>query len=251
MMVRLDRHTLDAVGDRPRPFVMAHRGNSELCPENTLASFKRAIADGTNVIETDLHVSADGEFMCIHDGTLERTTDGQGAVREMTVAQLKQVSASYGRPEFADEQIPTLREVLAILPERVALGLELKCDDFLEAGVCKKLRALLEETQTLNRAFTLSFSRARLEAVRRYTPQIPTGLITLYDLLPARAGEFVGPLWPIMFLNPLYVWLAHRRDQLVCPLDPTPEPRLWYYRLMGCDAVLTNNPAKTLRALGR
>jgi glycerophosphoryl diester phosphodiesterase len=244
-------NALDFVGDHPRPFVIAHRGNSELCPENTLASFKRAIDDGTDAIETDLHVSADGAFMCIHDGTLERTTDGQGAVREMTVATLKQVSASYGRPEFADERIPTLREVLAILPERVALGLELKCDDFLQEDVCKRLLALLEETGTLNRTVTLSFSRARLEAVRNYTPQIPTGLITMYDLLPERKGEMVGPLWPILFVNPLYVWLAHRRGQLVCPLDPTPEARLWYYRLMGCDAVLTNNPAKTLRALGR
>jgi glycerophosphoryl diester phosphodiesterase len=249
-MSRLDRHILNAVANRPRPFVMAHRGNSELCPENTLAAFHRAINDGTDVIETDLHVSADGEFICIHDGTLERTTDGHGEVRKMSVAQLKQVSASYGRPEFAVERIPTLRELLEILPEQVALGLELKCDDFLQSDVCQRLQTLLEETGTLNRAFTLSFSRERLEAIRLHTT-IPTGLITLYDLLPERKGDFVGPLWPVMFLNPLYTKLAHRRGQLVCPLDPTPEPRLWYYQLLGCDAVLTNNPAKTLRALGR
>ncbi len=55
----------------------------------------------------------------------------------------------------------------------------------------------------------------------------------------------------MMFLNPLYAWIGHRRGQLICPLDPNPEPRLWYYRLLGCDAVLSNDPAKTRRALGR
>lgn len=246
------RERIQALLDgRRRPLVMAHRGNSDRCPENTLAAFRRAIDEGADIIETDLHVSADGELMCIHDATIDRTTSGSGAVSAMTRAELQSFSAHYGRPEFTDERIPTLRELLAILPETVAVGLELKSDAFLEQSVCERLLWTLSEAGAAGRAFALSFSENRLAAIGRFTPELATGLITLYRLTPDPAGEFAGPLWPVLFLNPLYVRIAHRRGQLVCPLDPTPEARLWYYRWLGCDAVLSNDPAKTLRALGR
>src|SRR5512136_2944979 len=99
---------------RPKPYVMAHRGNQVACPENTLAAFRRALADGADIIETDLHLTADGVFVCIHDGMVDRTTDGHGAVAEMTLAQIKTLSASCGRPEFAAERVPTLAETAAL-----------------------------------------------------------------------------------------------------------------------------------------
>jgi glycerophosphoryl diester phosphodiesterase len=236
---------------RARPLIMAHRGNSARCPENTLASFRQALEDGADVIETDLNVSADGVLMVIHDAPVDRTTNGSGAVSQMTQAELQALDASYGRPEFAGAKIPTLDELLAMLPPGVALGLELKDDAFLRQEVCEKLAATIEAHGATDRVFVLSFSEARLDAIRRYASTLPTGLITLWKLLPARKGELAGPLWPFMFLNPLYAWIGHRRGQIVCPLDPDPEPRLWYYRLLGCDAVLSNDPAKTRRALGR
>jgi glycerophosphoryl diester phosphodiesterase len=244
------QQAMHVMGSRPRPYVMAHRGNSAKCPENTLAAFRQAIADGTDAIETDLHLSADGEFMCIHDAALERTTNGSGAVKALTRAALQTFSASCGRQEFTDERIPTLRQLLEILPPQTALALELKCDDFLQEAVCLRLWRLLQEMRAENRTVVLSFNQERLKAVRRYTPSISMGTITMFDLLPG-IGELTGPWWPFMVLNPFYVAIAHARGQLACPLDPTPEPRLWYYKLLGCDAVLTNDPDLTLRALGR
>lgn len=236
---------------RPKPLIMAHRGNSARCPENTLPAFRMALADGADALETDLHVSTDGVFMCIHDGTLDRTTNGSGPVEARTCAELQRFDASYGRPEFAGASIPRLEEVIALLPPNVALGLELKSDAFLAADVCERLEATLRAGGVVDRAFALSFSEARLDAIRRYAPSLATGLITLWSAMPGRRGELAGPLWPFMFLNPLYTWIGHRRGQLICPLDPDPEPRLWYYRWLGCDAVLSNDPAKTRRALGR
>lgn len=236
---------------RRRPLIMAHRGNSACCPENTLVAFREALADGADALETDLHVSTDGVFMCIHDDTLERTTNGHGLVEARTCAELQALDASYGRAEYAGATIPRLDEVMALLPPTVALGLELKTDTFLERDVCERLETALREGGVLDRTFVLSFSEARLDAIRRYAPSLATGLITMWSALPGRHGELAGPLWPFMFLNPLYAWMAHRRGQLVCPLDPDPEPRLWYYRWLGCDAVLSNDPAKTRRALGR
>ena len=62
--------------------------------------------------------------------------------------------------------------------------------------------------------------------------------------------QLVGAFWPVYFLNPFYVRQAHAAGQITCPLDPTPNGRLWYYRWLGCDAVLANDPAATIRALG-
>lgn len=236
---------------RVKPYVMAHRGNRTACPENTLASFRRAIEDGADVLETDLHVSADGAFVCIHDATLDRTTDGTGPVEVRTLAELKTFSASFGRPEFAPERIPALAELAALLPPDRGLALELKSDRFLDPEVGRRLGEELAGLGVLDRCVVLSFSRARLEATRRGAPGLPSGWITLKDARPVRGTELLGPFWPLLLVNPFYVALAHRRGQAVAPLDPSPDGRLRLYRLLGCDAVLTDDPEATVRKLGR
>lgn len=234
---------------KSRPYLMAHRGNSEACPENTIASFQRALEDGADIIETDLHLTADGVFVCIHDATVDRTTDGSGAVAQMTLAEIKSLSASYDRPGFAAERVPTLAETMALIPEMCALALELKTDRFLEPEVCLKLVRELEKGGVQDRTVVLSFSLERLQCVRSVAPEIPLGHITLSRPLPTPGVQLVGPLWPLLVLNPFYVWIAHRRGMQICPLDIAPVGRLWYYRLLRCDAVMANNTARLARAL--
>ncbi len=236
---------------KSKPYVLAHRGNKILCPENTLAAFRQALADGADIIETDLHVSADGVFVCIHDDTVDRTTDGSGPVEGMTLAELKQLTAHEGRPEFGNEKIPTLGELIEILPENVALALELKSDRFLEPDICRQLVEELTAAGVFERAMILSFSLSRIQAVRAVEPSIRIGWITLSTIMPIPDVDVLGPYWPILLLNPLYVKIAHSRNQAVCPLDPNPDSRLWLYKLLGCDAVLTDNPRDTCRKLGR
>lgn len=230
---------------------MAHRGNRVACPENTLASFRRALEDGADILETDLHLTSEGVFVCIHDATLERTTDGRGRVELCTLAELKSVSASCGQAEYAAERIPTLAELAALLPPDRGLALELKSDRFLDPEVGRRLGEELSALGVLGRSVVLSFSRPRLDATRLGAPGLPSGWITLKEPWPAGGVELLGPFWPLLLVNPLYVALAHRRGQAVAPLDPDPDRRLWLYRLLGCDAVLTNDPEKTIRQLGR
>lgn len=110
-----------------RPFLWAHRGASCCAPENTLAAFAAAVASGANGIELDIHLSRDGIPVVIHDETLERTTDGCGAVAKMTLPQLQQLDAgSWFSPVFAGELIPTLEEVLNAFAGQLRLNLELK-----------------------------------------------------------------------------------------------------------------------------
>jgi glycerophosphoryl diester phosphodiesterase len=241
---------LDLVG-KPKPYVMAHRGNRVACPENTLAAFQRALDEGADIIETDLHLTADGVFICIHDATVDRTTNGSGPVSAMTLSEVKTLSAADGNPEFENERVPTLTELTAILPPGVPLALELKADQFLVADVCRQLVSELEQAGLRERTVILSFSVTRLLTFRSVALDIPVGLITYTRAMPPRGFQFLGPLWPLLIVNPFYVRLAHLRGQMVGPLDPTPDSRLWLYRWLGCDVVLSDDPGATIRALGR
>ena len=243
------KDTLNLPG-KSKPYVMAHRGNRVACPENTLAAFQQALDDGADILETDLRLTSDGVFVCIHDAEVDRTTNGSGAVSEMTLREIKTLSAACGRSAFEAEKIPTLAELVAILPPDVPLALELKDDQFLMSDVCRRLVGELDRAEVRERTVVLSFSLARIVTMRSIAPDIPIGWITLTRAVPLRGVQFLGPLWPLIILNPFYVRLAHMRGQMVGPLDPTPDSRLWLYRWLGCDVVLSDDPGATIRALG-
>jgi glycerophosphoryl diester phosphodiesterase len=234
---------------RKKPYVMAHRGNNVLCPENTMAAFKQSFQDGADILETDLQLSKDDQFICIHDGSIDRTTDGTGLVSDYTTEELKNFSAFYGREEFKAERIPLLTELAAILPADVALALELKSDRFLEEDTCHRLINLLTTTGIRDRTFVISFSKARVQCVHRLALDIPAGLITVSGYTPDPEMQIIGPFWPLVFLNPFYIRQVRKNKQIVCPLDPTPDKRLWIYEKMKVDAVLTDNPQKTCKLI--
>jgi len=228
-----------------KPYLMAHRGNRVRCPENTKASFLQAIEDGADIIETDLHLSKDNAFICIHDASVDRTTDGHGLVAEMSLGDLKKLSASYGREDFRNEEILTLEETANLIPANKMLALELKTDRFFDKEVCRKLVVTLKNVSIFERVIILSFNMARLLAVQQVAPNLPIGWITMRRLIPDVSCQLIGPFFPILYLNPLYVRAAHRRNMFVCPLDPTPDKRLKYYLRLGCDAILSDDPGST------
>jgi len=236
---------------RARPYLMAHRGNRALFPENTFSAFARAVADGADILETDLHLTRDQAFVCIHDATVDRTTDGTGTVASFSLEELRRFNAAVSHPELRPEPVPALDELAAWLPEGVGLALELKTDRFLEEGVVDGLLGLLHSKGIYNRTMILSFSPPRLRSIESRDPLLPVGLITLSRLWPKPGPAMLGPFWPLLLLNPAYVLVAHRRGQFVAPLDPAPEPRLRYYRLLGCDAVLSDHPHLTAPELER
>src|SRR5438045_5695061 len=95
--------------------VIAHRGAWGNSPENTMAAFKKAVAMGATFIETDLQLSRDARFVAIHDDTVNRTTNGQGAVHDMTLADLRKLDAgSWFGSEFSGERIPTVEEIVEL-----------------------------------------------------------------------------------------------------------------------------------------
>src|SRR5207302_1653383 len=108
--------------------VIAHRGASGHAPENTMAAFRKAVAQGATFIETDLQLSRDAHFVAIHDGTVNRTTNGRGSVHDLTLVELRELDAgSWFGSEFSGERIPTLEEILQFSKKNdVVFYLEMK-----------------------------------------------------------------------------------------------------------------------------
>ena len=236
--------------ERGRPFILAHRGVMRSEPENTLRSFHRALDQGADLLETDLHFSADGEIMLMHDPTVDRTTDGSGAVGEMTLDEIKALrTRSPVDDSLTDQTVPTLRELIDATNREIPLALELKDPLFLQPEYGQRLVDLLTDTGMMKRVAIISFEWDFVAAVKRVEPSIPIGQITMNKLIPPKGAEMAGPIWPLIFANPLYIWMAHRRRAFVAPLDPDPEPRCWLYRHMDIDALLANDTASVLRAL--
>ncbi|MEW6233842.1 MAG: glycerophosphodiester phosphodiesterase family protein [Candidatus Omnitrophota bacterium] len=104
------------MGDSPSVKISAHRGANEFAPENTLAAYRKAIDLGVDYIEIDVRKTKDGRLVSLHDGRLNRTTDGEGPVSEKTLEELKPLSAGawFGLP-YAEERIPTLEEICELV----------------------------------------------------------------------------------------------------------------------------------------
>ena len=157
--------------------VIAHRGASGHAPENTLAAFKKAVAMGAAFIETDLQLSRDARFVAIHDATLNRTTNGKGAVHDMTLSDLRRLDAgSWFGSEFAGERIPTLEELLEFSKKNdIVFYLEMK-----PAGSWGGEHALvgaLRQSGEIPRAVVISFDPAIVLNLRKVEPTLMTGLL--------------------------------------------------------------------------
>jgi glycerophosphoryl diester phosphodiesterase len=163
------------------PLVIAHRGDSARRPENTLASFASALEIGAEIVEFDVHLTRDGEVVVIHDPTVDRTTDGTGRVAELTLAELRRLSAGYPSrfgDEYRGERISTLSEVLGLIRERAIGMIEIKYDAVTadaEGGVEAHTLAEVRKAGMEKQVALISFSRVALVRCRQLAAAIPRG----------------------------------------------------------------------------
>jgi glycerophosphoryl diester phosphodiesterase len=163
-----------------RPLVAAHRGGAALWPENSLTAFRGALALGVDALEFDVHLTADGEPVVIHDPTLDRTTTGHGAVRSLTLERLQAVRLLERPGAPSAETVPTLAQVLELArPTAVTVLPEIKLDLARAAypEVERRVVALLRAHGFLGRATVQSFDDATLRRVRALEPTLRTMLL--------------------------------------------------------------------------
>jgi glycerophosphoryl diester phosphodiesterase len=164
----------------PRPRLFAHAGASGVAPENTMTAFEEAIAAGADRLELDVHASADGEVVVIHDPTVDRTTGGSGPVARLKLAEIRELDAGYhftapdGSHPFRGRgiRVPALEEVLSAFPG-VPLNIEIKVFD---PDLIGAVQRLLEKFSAMDRALLAAESGELMEAIRARIKGAITGM---------------------------------------------------------------------------
>lgn len=256
-----------------RTFAIAHQGGRGLWPENTLLAFERSLDLGVDVLEMDLRGTSDREIVVQHDGSVERTTEGKGLVRELTLEQVRKLDGGYG---FAVEaggtvthpyrgqglRVPTLLEVLDRFPAS-RLNLEMKeFDPALARSLCRALR----EHGSPERALVASFDHEPMVAFREACPEVATSAtlregLTFYNLdrlglqslfrSPAVAFEFPEYFGDIHVIRPRLLEVARSFNVRVQVWTVNENPDMARMLAMGVDGIVTDYPDRLLRLMGR
>lgn len=168
---RLGRRRVAGSGPFLPPVMrIAHRGASGQAPENTLAAIGRALEIGVDLVEVDVHLTADGWPVLMHDRTVDRTTDGSGPVDTLRLAEVRSLDAgSWFGPAFAGERVPTLEEALDLVGKRALLLVEVKTEEAAERTV-----TVVRSLRAQSRVILQSFLGPAVRAVNRLDRRIPT-----------------------------------------------------------------------------
>lgn len=230
------------------PMKIGHRGAAGHAPENTLASFRRALEMGCAGIEFDVHRSRDGHLVVIHDPFLERTTNLKGIARDLTLAEIRTADAGAWRgAEFQGEQVPTLEEVIALTaPAGTRLFIEMKAGSLHYSGIEADLVKLIGRLGCRDRVSISSFDHHGLRRVRELDPEVEIGM--LYECNPldpigmARAigATALHPSWH--FVTPELVQSAHRAGLAVYVWTVNQPEVVAMMRAAGVDGIMTDYP---------
>lgn len=161
-----------------RPLLFGHRGYSSRAPENSMAAFAACDAAGIDGLELDIHLTADGGLVIIHDHTLNRTAGMDGRLETLTTEELCRCDiGSWFSPDFAGETIPTLQQLLGTWGDRFYYDIELKDETHGDSGLGTAAVEAVKTAKLEHRCFFSSFNPYPLIAAKKAAPEIPTAII--------------------------------------------------------------------------
>ena len=252
--------------------VIAHQGGNQLRPDNTMLAFRNAVELGVDALELDVHATADGVLVVIHDETVDRTTNGSGLVKEMTIEEVQELDAAYNWPHHQDSdehpyrglgvRIPTLEEVLRAFPD-VHMTIEIKQSD---PPIVREFGELLQRYDREQNTIVASFHPEVMWEFRREFPTFATSGVepeirTFYVMKTVFAGWLYPPPMEafqvpeasgdLHVITPRFVRAAHRRGinvQVWTINDPDSMRRILD---AGADGIITDRPDLLLDVLGR
>jgi len=252
--------------------VLAHQGGDGLWPGDTLYAFRHAAALGADVLELDIHESADHHIVVIHDDTVDRTTNGRGDVKLMTLAELQALDAGYRwSPDRQGTtfpyrgqgiRIPTLQAVFDAFPGK-PINIEIKPDD---VQVASDLCRLIRSNDRQRTVMVVSFHATAIRAFRRDCPTVatagdPTEIRVFYALARAHLAHVFAPpsdafqvppsQGGLRVVTPHFVRAAHDRGVMVHVWTVDDQRAMRRLIGMGVDGLITDRPDRLLALLGR
>ncbi|MEM9771470.1 MAG: glycerophosphodiester phosphodiesterase family protein [Cyanobacteria bacterium P01_D01_bin.73] len=162
--------------------IIAHRGSSAIAPENTLAAFEQAIADGADRIEMDVQQLADGTLIIFHDETLKRVAGVDEEIGNLNWSEARSFDVGqWFSPRFKGETIPLLTDVLELTAGRIALNLELKTNGY-ETDLAIQVAQTVQDFGLESACVITSFQKAWIEQLKQTFPDLSLGLISTKSL---------------------------------------------------------------------
>ena len=156
---------------------VAHRGASSYAPENTQAAFRKGLELGADFLESDVHLSKDGELVIMHDEKVDRTTNGKGFVKDYTLAELKELDAGMSfDASFSGEKIITLDELLDEFYGEIGLLIEIKKPK-LYPGIEEKVVALLKKQEDVSGVIVQSFDIESMRKIHSLLPELQIAIL--------------------------------------------------------------------------
>lgn len=216
-----------------------------------MASFRSAIDLGVDVIECDVHLTADGQPVVIHDHLLDRTTSGRGLVRDLTLAEIKRLDAgSWKSPAFSGERVPTLSEVLELARGRVGVAIEIKNLPLLYPGIERAVLDTVTAAGMLGDVVVIAFDHRSLRRLRGLSPDILTGAleasrpVDVLGLLEDAGADVFCPYWAA--IDPETARELHDAGKLIGVWTVDEPIALAWTQALPANAVYTNKP-RTIR----
>ena len=212
-----------------------------------MRSFRSAIAVGCDLIECDVHLSADGRLVVIHDHTLDRTTNGSGLVHDLTAGELRKLDAGDG------EKIPLLQEVIELAIGKVGLVIELKNLPPLYPGLEEKLINMLRQLGAIHECAVVSFNHAAIHDLRKVEPALQLGILEgARPLHPAAmlretGADVYSPHWGAA--DPQVVKDVHAAGGAVAVWPVDDEAAIAWCKYTKPDSVFSNRPKEVGPAL--
>jgi len=242
----------------PQPIILAHRGASAHAPENTLAAFELALAQGADGIELDVKLSADGHVVVIHDPTVDRTTSAHGRVKDLSLAELRALNAgSFFSSNFSTEKIPMLEEVFETFGKRIFINVELTNYNTPRDHLVESVCMLVKKFNLQKHVMFSSFYASNLSKAYSYLPDVPCGLLAFGGLLGAWARSFgfafgkYAALHPYLKdVTPQQVQRVHRLKRRVHVWAVNTEEDMRRLFGWGVDAIFTDDPQLAIRVRG-
>jgi glycerophosphoryl diester phosphodiesterase len=242
-----------------RPVLFAHRGASAHAPENTLQAFELAIRQGADGVELDAKLSADGHVVVIHDASVDRTTDGHGCVRDLSLARLRELDAGVSfSEEFRGAKIPTLDEVFEALGKHALINVELTNYSTPRDQLVEKVCRLVRKHDLQQNILFSSFYSSNLNQAAKLLPGVARGLLALSGWMGAWARSFGFMFGDDQALHAyirdvdlkqvqrvhrlqrrIHVWTANKMEDV---------QRLADWKV---DGIFTDDPPVAVRGLGR
>jgi glycerophosphoryl diester phosphodiesterase len=241
--------------------IIGHRGAMGYSPENTLVSFEEGIRRGADLIEMDVQLSNDGEVVVMHDTSVDRTTDGEGLVRDLPWKKIKTMDAGiWFGPEHSREYVPSLGDVINRFRGRrtarhhlAGFIIELKTARGSGGSLADAVVALLQKEQFTDRVFIISFDAVALQEVRAAHRHIPTGLLYNEEGEESRVAQARAIGAQALFprktcVTSRGVMAAHKAGVSVATWTANTKNEMKRILACGVDAMATNYPDR-LRSL--